>query len=331
MNRDNDRQLSVPQDSMNTSLTFTNRVRNYLISLPERGLRSLSAFLSGVGYLLTDTLLPGTFRETAFYRAFVGNIQRFIATHVGDVPLDDQPLLSLSGGEIGEDFIQRKMVGNTLEVAGILAMRASPIWVFALATDAVAGGAIFAERLTEHLRRNGVIAEEATTHDLTELLQAAEQALRTTAAPIDTPPLSRTDLAQMTDELRSSYGYLIQKGGQMMPEFESIWQRMLNLAQKENISIEQLSGIMTIDALQNNLSAFGKSSVDVTQAVGDTSAELFSEKILDSYRQTLDKIAEQGAARYVGTTLRPFLTTAAGHFHPKRSTWTERWLARKEN
>ena len=88
-----------------------------------------------------------------------------------------------------------------------------------------------------------------------ELLGAMEQALRTTAAPIDTPPLSRTDLAEMTNDLRASYGNLMQKSGQLLPEYETIWQRMVQLAQSENISLEQLSGIMTMDAMQNNVSA----------------------------------------------------------------------------
>ena len=279
--------------------------RNYLLSLPERSTRSAAAFVGGMSFLLTDTLLPTTLRETAFYRAFVGNVQRYIAHRIGDAPLDHPELITFSGAEIGEDFVQRKLVGNALEVAGLLAMRVSPIWVFALATDTVAGGAVFVERLADHLRRNGVIAPDATPDDLTDLLSTMEQALRTTAAPIDTPPLSRTDLAQMTDELVASYGNVFQKGGELLPEVEAVWQRMNQVAQKENISIERLSGIMTIDALRANLSTLGKTSIDVTQALGSTSAELFDETILDSYRHTLDKIAAQGATNYVSTTPAP--------------------------
>ena len=305
--------------------------RNYLLSLPERSARSTAAFVGGMSFLLTDTLLPKTMRETAFYRAFVGNIQRYIAHRIGDAPLADSELITFSGAEIGDDFVQRKMVGNTLEIAGLLAMRVSPIWVFALATDAVAGGAVFVDRLADHLRRNGVIEADATPDDLTEVLGAMEQALRTTAAPIDTPPLSRADLTEMTNELVASYDNVFQKGGALLPEFEAVWQRMNQLAQQENISLERLSGIMTVDALRHNLAALGQTGVDVSHALGTTSAELFDETILDSYRQTLDTIAVQGVPNYVGTTLRPFLTTAASHFDPTRSTWTERWLGHPQN
>lgn len=303
------------------------RYRTYFLSLPERSTRSAAALIGGISFLLTDTLLPGTLRQTTFYRAFVGNIQRYIANRIGDVPLMDADLLSLNNGEIGNDFLQRKMVGNTLEVAGLLAMRVSPIWVFALATDAVEGGAVFAERLTQHLRRNGVIQEDTSPNDLTELLGAMAQALRTTAAPIDTPPLSRKDLALMSYDLRNSYLNLAKKSGQLLPEFEDVWQRMVHLTQAENISLEQLNGIMTLDVLQNNLTTLGKTGVDITQAVSNTSIELFDETILESYRHTLDQITAQGAAPYVSQTLRPFLLAAASHFDPKRSTWTEKWLA----
>jgi hypothetical protein len=59
-------------------------------------------------------------------------------------------------------------------------------------------------------------------------------------------------------------------------------------------------------------------------AAGRTGAELFDEKILDSYRRTLAAASEQGVDRYVSDHMRPFLQTARSHFDSGRTTWIER-------
>jgi hypothetical protein len=60
--------------------------------------------------------------------------------------------------------------------------------------------------------------------------------------------------------------------------------------------------------------------------VGKTSGELLSERILDSYIQTLDEINQYGLPNYLARTLEPFLRSAVRHFSPEQPTWTERKL-----
>ena len=43
-------------------------LENYLVSLPERAIRSAAALVGGTSLLLTETLLPDVVRSTTTYR-----------------------------------------------------------------------------------------------------------------------------------------------------------------------------------------------------------------------------------------------------------------------
>ena len=57
-------------------------------------------------------------------------------------------------------------------------------------------------------------------------------------------------------------------------------------------------------------------------AAGQTGAELFDEKILDSYRKTLAEASEQGIDKYISDHMRPFMQSARAHFDSTQNTWT---------
>jgi hypothetical protein len=286
----------------------------YVLSLPERTLRSLAAVAGGTSLLLTDTLFPDALRGTSMYRIFVGDTQRFVIDKVAQVQREGRA----DGRPVSDDYVRRKMVGNALEAAGLLAMHFSPLWVFAIAGDAAAGSRAFLHRLVEQLKQNGVIAPEVDPTDLVDLLDAIQAASRRSAVAIDTPPLSRAALAALARELSASYGAMFVQGRRLLPEFETTWARMERLARRENVSVAQLGGIMTVDVAR-----WGKRGIGAVLAVGTTGSALFGEKILASYAETLDQVAAQGISRYLSYSLRPFLKAAAAHFDPDRLTWTE--------
>ena len=74
--------------------------------------------------------------------------------------------------------------------------------------------------------------------------------------------------------------------------------------------------------MATNVSSLGKTSL----AAGKTGADLFGEKILDSYVRTLDNITQNGIGSYLSQSLVPFLEAAIGHLDPNKETWTERQL-----
>ncbi len=290
----------------------------YVLSLPERTIRSMAALAGGTSTLLTETLFPESLRGTTTYNVTIGMLQQFVVERVAGMESE----VAEGQDEIGDDYVQRKMAGTALEVAGLVTMGFSPLWVLAIAGDAAGGSKVFLNRLVEHLKENGVVVEDTKATELVDVLEAVQEASSKSAAAIDTPPLSREELSELADEMKASYGKAFENTTDLMPRLDDIWGRMERLASRDNVSIEHLGGIMTVDAV-----SWSRKGASAMLAAGQTGVELFDEKILDSYRKTLATASEQGVDQYVSEHLRPFLQSARSHFDSSRTTWTERKLA----
>ena len=71
----------------------------YLMSLPERGVRSTGALAGGLLRELSEVVLPPSFRRTKLYRSLVDTTLRFMIEQVGNVPrasFDDPSSLLIS-------------------------------------------------------------------------------------------------------------------------------------------------------------------------------------------------------------------------------------------
>src|SRR5215471_15073289 len=87
------------------------QLRNFLISLPERGLRSATALAGGLFRELGDTAIPRTIRRSQLYRNLVEATLRFLIEQVGQVK-------GVYSGEeeLSEDFLVRRAAGNGIEL-----------------------------------------------------------------------------------------------------------------------------------------------------------------------------------------------------------------------
>lgn len=290
------------------------RQLRYAVSLPERTIRSLAALAGGTSSLLAETLFPESLRRTVTYNITIGMMQRFVIEQVAG--METEPTEGQI--ELTDDYVQRKMAGTALEAAGLLAMGFSPLWVLAIAGDAAGGSKQFLNRLVRHLKQNQVVAEDADPTELVELLEAVQDASGKSATSIDMPPLSREDLTQLADEIKDSYVNVFDEAVDLIPRLDVIWNNMEQLARRENISIERLSGMMTVDAM-----SWGKKGTGIVLSAARTGAELFDERILDSYRKTLAEASAQGVDKFMSEHMRPFLLSAKSHFDPTRLSWTE--------
>jgi len=102
------------------------QLRNFLLSLPERRLRSATALAGGLLREVGDVAIPKTIRRSQLYRNLVQATLRFLIEHVGQVK-DAYP----GEEKLSEDFLIRRTAGNGIELIGILTFRASPVWVLA--------------------------------------------------------------------------------------------------------------------------------------------------------------------------------------------------------
>lgn len=296
------------------------REMNYMLSLPERSVRSLAALVGGTTSLLTDTLFPEALRGTTLYRLFVGDMQRFMIEKVAQVQQEQAAQAAQATPAASDDphYVPKKMVGSAIETAGLLTMHFSPLWVFAIAGDAAAGSGVFLNRLVEQLKANGVIAGDVQVGGLTDLLNAVQDATCRSVSAIDTPPLSQEEIAKLASDLTQTYGQMFSRVNDLLPRFETIWEKMKQVAQQQNATLEQLEGVLTIDVAE-----WGRKSIGAVFAVGQTGAGLFGEQFLDSYARTLDVVSQEGLTGYLNRRMLPFLSAAAAHFNRERKTWTQ--------
>jgi hypothetical protein len=293
-------------------------IEDYLLSFPERLLRSAAAVVGGTSVLVTETLLPEVVKQSTTYQILFGDLQRFVVTRIAQVEPPD--IIELD--PMSDDYVYHKMAGSVLEMIGLLTYRFSPVWAFAIAGDVAGGSRVYYERLVEHLKAHAVISRGSEPETIPALLDAIQTASNSSAKAIDRPPLSQSELAEVTAELSDDYGRMLSRGQKLLPRLEDIQSRMDQAAIREDVSLEELSGIMTLQAAK-----LGKTGINSAVAVGKTSGEIFSERILDSYIKTLDEINHYGLPNYLGRTLEPFLRSAVRHFSPEQPTWTERKLA----
>src|SRR5260370_19429865 len=108
-------------------------IARYLVSRPERVFRSAAALAGRVMRELGDVSLPAAVRRTKTYQMMVGIALRFMIEEVGKVEG-----VYPAEGELASNFLMRRTAGHGIELVGILAFRASPVWIMA-ALAAVAG------------------------------------------------------------------------------------------------------------------------------------------------------------------------------------------------
>ena len=77
---------------------------DYLLSLPERVVRSASAVAGGLVRELSDVSIPPRIRRTSLYTNLVENTLRFMIEQVGQVP-DAYP----TQGNLADDFALRRI------------------------------------------------------------------------------------------------------------------------------------------------------------------------------------------------------------------------------
>src|SRR3954470_414539 len=119
------------------------QLRNFLLSLPERGLRSATALAGGLLREVGDVAIPKTLRRSQLYRNLVDATLRFLIEQVGQVK-DVYP----GEEKLSEDFLVRRTAGNGIELIGILTFRASPVWVLAALADASGAGRFLLREIT---------------------------------------------------------------------------------------------------------------------------------------------------------------------------------------
>src|SRR3954447_18842925 len=142
----------------------------YILSLPERVIRSLGALSGGLLREIGEVALPAAIRRTILYRTMGGVTLRFLIEQVGEVEG-----IYPSEGRLSESFILQRTASHGIELLGILAFRASPVWVLAALADVTGGGQKLMREIAEALKEEGLLEGDGRFESMDQVLGGLEK------------------------------------------------------------------------------------------------------------------------------------------------------------
>jgi len=294
----------------------------YILSLPERVVRSAAAVSGGLLRELGEVALPSSIRRTKLYKNLVEVGLRFLITHVGEVEgiyeTDDT---------LAESILKRG-AGHGIEIAGILAFHASPVWILAALADAAGGSRTLIAEIAQALKEEKLLNPEARFETMEQVLDGLEKTSGTLAGALNLPPVDVAGLRREWEQLSAGLKSLPPKNLPLLASVERIWGRIEESARQQNRSLFAVSSLMalsTIGHVPANLVWLSRATRTAARRTG----KVLGEVVLDHYTQTLDQIAATGFTAYWSQEFRPYLRAAAEQFAPGHQSLTERLLDRK--
>ena len=219
-------------------------VKTYLISLPERLVRSALGFGAGVAHEVGEVVLPEGVRRGQLYQNLVDATLRYL---VGEKVGGVEGVYS-AAGTLPDDFLARRTAGNAVEMLGIVAFRASPVQILAALADLCGVGRHLIPELADALKTQGLLERDAQFATVDQLLDGLERTSSRVAATINTPPLDvaalRHEWLAIEEETR-----LLPPGS--LPSRDTIshlWAQLKARSARQNRSIFETSSVMAVSA-----------------------------------------------------------------------------------
>jgi len=298
-------------------------IKAYLLSLPERLLRSGLGLGAGVAREIGDVVLPDGVRRTRLYQNLVDTTLRFLIEQVGGVEgtyPNEAPL--------PEDFLKRRTAGNVIEALGIVAFRASPVWVLAALADVSGMGRQLIPEIAASLKEQNLLDKDTQFTSVDQILDGLEHTSSRLAETINTPPLDVPTLRQELKALREEARGLTPAALPSRETVTGLWTQLQAEAARQQRSVFETSSMLAISAvktLPDNARWLSAAALVGASKTG----HIVASALLDHYRATLNDIRETGFATYAARHLAPYVRAAVGHFSSERVTLTERFLERK--
>jgi hypothetical protein len=295
-------------------------VKTYLISLPERIVRSVVGLGAGGVREVGEVAVPKGIRQSQLYQNLVEGTLRFLIEQVGGVEGTYGPDATLA-----ENFLARRTAGNALEFLGLVAFRASPVWVLAALADICGAGKHLIPEIADALKTEGLLDKDTRFTTVEQILDGLERTSSRLAATINAPPLD-------VDSLRKEWHALREEAARIPPRnlpsgeaIGEIWTELRKESARQERSVFEVSSMLAISAVAKLPESLRWLSSSAVRAASHT-GRVFADALLDHYRQTLSEIRQVGFATYAVRQFRPYVRAAVAQFSPKRGTLTERLL-----
>lgn len=292
----------------------------YLISLPERVIRS--ALGLGAGFLREagEVALPRGVRRSHLYRNLVEVTLRYLIEQVGGAE-GTYPAAQPQT----EDFIARRGAGHVIELLGIAAFRLSPVWVLAGLADLSGLGRRLIPEIAAALEAEGLLEKGARFESVDQLLDGLERTSSRLAESFNTPPLDVATLRQEWAAVRAEAARVRPHGLPAPRAITGRWEDIKQEAARQGRSIFETSSVLAVSALRALPSRARRLSASARVGAKHT-GQFLSQAILEDYGQALRELRQVGYLTYAKRQLSPYVRACLEQFSPERRTLTQRAL-----
>jgi hypothetical protein len=294
-------------------------IKSYVLSLPERVVRSALGLGAGVAREVGQVALPAGVRRSQLYQNLVDATLRYLTEKVGGVEA------VASAADIPDDFVARRAAGNAVEVLGVVAFRASPVWVLAALADLAGLGRHLIPEIAASLKARGLLEESTQFTTVDQILDGLERTSGRLASTINAPPL---DVAALREEWRALKEDARGLKPGRLPSADTIrdlWTQLEAESARQGRSVFETSSLMAVSAAR----AFPRGVLRLGASAGvgaARSGQVLGAALLDDYRRTLGELREVGYAAYARRQIAPYVRAAVNQFSPRRRSLTERLL-----
>ena len=294
----------------------------YLLSLPERLLRSLGAISGGLLHEIGEVVVPASLRRTTLYRTMVDVTLRFLIEELGQVEG-----VYPTEGHLARNFLLQRTASHGIELVGILTFSASPVWVLAALADVSGAGNRLIREISQALEQDGLLEPGHQFETMEQLLDGLERTSSRLAQTLNLPPVDIDGLRREWERFRQESKSLPPKRVPSAERVEGIWTQLQQTAKQQDRSVFTVSSLMAVSAVAHvpgNVLWLSRAAHSAARRTG----KVLGEAILDHYAEALRQIAATGFVQYWTREFRPYLRAAALQFAPEHETLTERMRVR---
>jgi len=294
--------------------------KTYLLSFPERVIRAALGLGAGVTREVGEVALPEGVRRSQLYQNLVDATLRFLIEQVGGAEG-----VYRAEETLPDNFLARRAAGNAVEVLGIVAFRASPVWVLAALADLCGMGRHVIPEIAEALKAQGLLDKDTEFSSVDQMLDGLERTSSRLASAINTPPLDVPGLREEWEALRKAARNLTPGSLPSPATISHVWAQLKAESARQDRSVFETSSMMAVTAAR--ALPDGLRWLSASAGVGaKQTGHIVAAALLDHYRQTLTEIQQVGYVAYARRQFQPYIRAAASQFSPRRQTLTQRLL-----
>jgi hypothetical protein len=283
----------------------------------------LGALSGGLIREIGNVALPAGVRRTTMYRTMVDVGLQFLIEDVGQVEH-----IYPAEQTLAENFLLKRAASHGVELAGILAFHASPIWILAALADATGGSRKLIQEISQALKEEGLLQGEAPFQTLEQILDGLEKTSEHLATTLNLPPVNIPSLRREWSRLKIELRSIPPKSLPAQASLERVWTELQESAKAQRRSVFTVSSLMAISTVAHvpaNVLWLSRAARSAARRTG----KVMGATILDHYSESLKEISKTGFGAYWAREFRPYLHGAAEQFARDHESATERWLSRR--